>query len=322
MGPKPSSSFVVRLAASLGLLVLLSSASIAFGQASMVSGAVVDPQGNAVAGATISITSTVSGVTRTVTTNHEGVYQIPQLAPGVYRVRAEAAGFASLVQEDVTVQVNTPLTLNLAFQVGAVSETVTVQGTESTLNTTDATLGNTFNNVQVKELPLLSRNVVGLLSIQPGVTQAGYVNGGRADQANVTLDGVDVNDQQAGSAFFSVLRLTPDSLQEFRVVTTNANADQGRSSGAQVSLLTKSGTNDFHGSLYEFHRNTVTSANNWFNNKTGVPRERLLRNNFGGAIGGPIKKDKLFFFFNYEGFRQASGTSIVRQVPLPTLGRA
>jgi hypothetical protein len=256
-----------------------------------------------------------------VTTNSEGGYQIPQLAPGAYRVRAEAAGFASLVQEDVTVQVNTPLTLNLAFQVGAVSETVTVQGTESTLNTTDATLGNTFNNVQVKELPLLSRNVVGLLSIQPGVTAAGYVNGGRADQANVTLDGVDVNDQQAGSAFFSVLRLTPDSLQEFRVVTTNANADQGRSSGAQISLLTKSGTNDFHGSLYEFHRNTATSANNWFNNKTGVPREKLLRNNFGGAIGGPIKKDKLFFFFNYEGFRQASGTSIVRQVPLPTLGQ-
>ena len=194
------------------------------------------------------------------------------------------------MQEDVTVQVNTPLTLNLAFQVGAVNETVTVQGTESTLNTTDATLGNTINNVQVKELPLLSRNVVGLLSIQPGVTQAGYVNGGRADQANVTLDGVDVNDQQAGSAFFSVLRLTPDSLQEFRVVTTNANADQGRSSGAQVSLLTKSGTNSFHGSLYEFHRNTATSANNWFNNKTGVPREKLLRNNFGGAIGGPTIK--------------------------------
>src|SRR5262252_4006900 len=158
MGAQPSSSRLFVLLASFGLLILLSSASAVFGQATMVSGAVVDPQGNAVAGATISITSTTSGVARTATTNSEGVYQIPQLAPGVYRVRAEATGFASLVQEDVIVQVNTPLTLNLQFQqVGAVSDTVTVQGTESTLNTSDATLGNTFNNVQVKELPLLSR---------------------------------------------------------------------------------------------------------------------------------------------------------------------
>lgn len=306
----------------LGLMLVLFGSGLALAQASLMSGLVVDPQGNAVTGATIIVTNTATGAARTVTSTGDGSYQIPQLAPGVYRVRAEAQGFASVVQEDVQVLVSTPLTLNITFQqVGGVTETVTVQGGESTINTSDATLGNAFNNAQVVELPLSARNVVGLLTLQPGVTEGGYVNGGRSDQANITLDGVDSNDQETGAAFTSVLRVTPDSLQEFRVVTTNPNADQGRSSGAQIALVTKSGTNEFHGSLYEYHRNTATSANDWFNNKAGVEREQLLRNNFGGAIGGPIKKDKVFFFFNYEGFRQASKTTVVREVPLATLGQ-
>ena len=163
--------------------------------------------------------------------------------------------------------------------------------------------------------------------MQPGVTRSGYVNGGRADQANVTLDGVDVNEQQRGldivsdEAFASVLRSTPDSLQEFRVTTTNANADAGRSSGAQVSLVTRSGSNDYHGSLFYYHRNTATTANDFFNNRAGVARPQLLRNIFGGALGGPIKKDKIFFFGTYEGFREATATSVLREVPLPTLGQ-
>src|SRR5438105_3059594 len=181
----------------LGLLFVLLSASIAFGQSSSLSGSVTDPQGNAIAGATITATLTATGVSRTVTSSKDGTYTISQLAPGSYRVRAEAQGFASLIQEDVQLLVSTPLTLNLGFtKVGAVADSVTVQGGESTLNTTDATIGNTFNATQIKELPLLSRNVVGLLSLQPGVTTGGNVNGGRSDTANVTLDGVDVNEQQ------------------------------------------------------------------------------------------------------------------------------
>jgi Carboxypeptidase regulatory-like domain len=263
-----------------------------------------------------------TGVARTMMSTKEGSYQIPQLLPGTYRIRVEAQGFAALVQEGVELLVNTPLTLNLTFkQVGAVSETVTVTGGESTLNTTDATLGNSFNAVKVRDLPLNARNVVGLLSLQPGVTAGGEVNGGRSDQANVTLDGVDVNEQQGGRAFFSVLRSTPDSLQEFRVTTSNANADQGRSSGAQVALITRSGTNEFHGSLYHYHRNTATTANDWFNNKASVERPQLLRNIFGGAVGGPIKRDRAFFFFTYEGFREATGTTVVREVPLASLGQ-
>ena len=300
-----------------GLVLFLTIAGAAHAQTSLISGIVTDPAGNAISGAAITITNTLNGAARTATSSSDGTYSFRQLQPGIYRVRAEARGFKTTILDDVQLMVSTPLTLNIPFrEVGAVSDAVTVTGGETTINTTDATLGNTFNSTQVKDLPLAARNVVGLLSLQPGVTPAGYVNGGRSDQANVTLDGVDVNEQQTGDAFFSVLRTTPDALQEFRVVTTNPNADQGRSSGAQISLVTKSGTNEYHGSLYEYHRNTVTSANNWFNNKAGVPREALLRNNFGGAIGGPIKKDKLFFFFNYEGFRESRGATAVREVPL------
>src|SRR4029079_642955 len=142
-----------------------------------------------------------------------------------------------------------------------------------------------------------------------------------------TREGVHVNEQQDGldvvtdEAFASVLRVTRDSLQEFRVTTTNPNAEQGRSSGAQVSLVTRWGSNQWHGSLFEPHRNTVTTANDFFNNAAGVQRPQLLRNIFGGSLGGPIKKDKAFFFFRYEGFREATATSVVREVPLPTLGQ-
>lgn len=308
---------------SLGLVLffVLVSANLAFGQASSLSGTVLDPQGNAVAGAVITATNVVIDASRAATSSKEGSYQIQQLPPGNYKLRVEAKGFKAMVLEDIQVQVSTPLTVNINLTVGAVSETITVTGGESVLNTTDATIGNTFNEAQIKELPLLSRNVVGLLSLQPGVTAAGNVNGGRSDTANVTLDGVDVNEQQGGQAFFSVLRTTPDALQEFRVTTTNPNANVGRSSGAQIALITKQGTNDFHGSLFEYHRNTVGTANNWFNNKAGVKRPQLIRNNFGGALGGPIKKDRLFFFFTYEGFREAKGTSAVRQVPLATYGQ-
>lgn len=316
----------------LALLIVLACSCLAFGQSSSISGTITDPQGNAIAGATITATNNATGTVRTVSSSSDGNYVIQQLAPGTYRLKVEAKGFASLVKEEVQMLVNTPLTLDLSFkQIGAVTETVTIQGGESTLNTSDATIGNTFNNFQVRELPLLSRNVVGLLSLQPGVTapisnsdnarRGGYVNGARSDQSNVTLDGIDVNEQQGGAAFFSVLRSTPDSLQEFRVTTTNPNADQGRSSGAQVSLVTRSGTNDWHGSVFEYHRNDKTASNDWFNNKSDVGRPKLLRNNFGGAIGGPIKKDKAFFFFTYEGFREAKGDPTVREVPLASLGQ-
>lgn len=310
------------LRASLAMAFIAMFATLAMAQNTTVSGTVTDPQGSAIAGATVTLTNKTTDVSRSVTTASNGTYAIAQVPPGVYQLRAEAQGFKSIVRDEVQVLVNTPLTVNVGFtEIGAVSETVTVTGGESVLNTADATIGNTFENRRVVDLPLNARNVVGLLSLQPGVTSTGEVNGGRSDQANVTLDGVDVNEQQGGRAFFSVLRSTPDSLQEFRVTTTNPNADQGRSSGAQIALVTKAGSNEFHGSLYEYHRNTVTTANDWFNNKAGVERPSLIRNNFGGSIGGPIWKDHVFFFFNYEGFREAAAQTVVREVPLASMGQ-
>lgn len=314
-----------------------------------VSGLVTDPQGKVLSGATVTLTNTATGVNRETKTSDDGTYTFNQVPPATYNLRVEAKGFKAKVQENLQLLVATPTNLNLQLEVGNVSETVTVTGGEVQINKTDATIGNTFNQTQIRQLPLEGRNVAGLLSLQPGVTfignvnadggttdyRNGSVNGGKSDQANVTLDGVDVNDQQTGQAFNSVLRVTLDSVQEFRVVTTNPNADQGRSSGAQISLVTKSGTNNWHGSLYEFHRNTIFSANDWFNNSLGVfgpddfavqagqakvgeekaPRPKLIRNVFGGAVGGPIIKDRLFFFLNYEGRRDAREESVVRAVP-------
>jgi hypothetical protein len=314
----------------VALMLTLIVVSAAYAQAgrSTVKGTVRDQQGNVVAGATVTLTNPDQNFNRTQTTSSDGAYVFTTIPPGTYSLTVEAATFKKLVIADVQAVVDTTIEVDAAVEVGAVTETVNItSGGDAPLNTSDATIGNSFERKQIVDLPLNANNVVGLLSLQPGVTRTGYVNGGRADQANVTLDGVDVNEQQRGldvatdEAFSSVIRVTRDSLQEFRVITTNPNADIGRSSGAQVSLVTRSGSNDFHGSLFWTHRNTVTSANDFFNNAAGVDRPQLLRNIFGGSIGGPIKKNRAYFFGTYEGFREATGTSVVREVPLPTLGQ-
>jgi hypothetical protein len=311
-------------------LVLILCAVNSFAQAggSTVRGTVQDPNGNLVKGATVTLTDPSKNFTRTQQTNEDGQYVFTAVPPGTYHLEVTAQGFKTASASGVQALVDTPTVRDVPLEIGAVSETVDVtSAAETAINTSDATLGNSFERKRITELPLNANNVVGLLSLQPGVTRTGFVNGGRADQSNITLDGVDVNEQQDGldvvtdEAFASVLRVTRDSLQEFRVTTTNPNAEQGRSSGAQVSLVTRSGSNQWHGSLFEIHRNTVTTANDFFNNAAGVERPQLLRNIFGGSVGGPIKKDKAFFFFTYEGFREATATSVVREVPLPTLGQ-
>src|SRR5262249_50750822 len=236
-------------------------------------------------------------------------------------LRAELEGFRSILSDELQLLVNTPLTLDLKFEaLGPINLTVNVSTPPGPrLNAVDATIGNTILNSQIVSLPLEARTVAGLLSLQPGVvytgiddktvpdTRGGAVAGARSDQTNVTLDGVDVNDQQTGEAFKSVLPVTLDSVQEFRVVTAGATATEGRSSGGQVSLVTRSGTNLLRGSVYEYHRNTVTSANSFFNNSTvnavtgkTLERPKLIRNVFGASLGGPIQKNRLFFFFNFE----------------------
>jgi Carboxypeptidase regulatory-like domain len=341
-----------------GFLLLISCCVAASAQSgtSAVRGTITDQQGNAVAGATVTLSDAARSFSRTQTTNEEGAYAFTSVPPGKYELSAEAKGFKKAVISDVAALVSATADVNVHLEVGNVSEVVSVAGaSDAIVNRTDATIGNNFTERQILQLPLEARNVAGLLSLQPGVTffgnvdpqgatsdyRNGSVNGGKSDQSNVTLDGVDVNDQQNQSAFTSVLRVTLDSVQEFRVTTTNPNAEQGRSSGAQVSLVTRSGTNQFHGALYEFHRNTIFAANNFFNNKAGtygpndfaviagaakvgdqkVPRSKLLRNVFGGTLGGPVIKDRAFFFFNYEGRRDAREESVLRTVPGDDLRR-
>lgn len=292
-----------------------------------VRGVVSDSKGDAIAGATVVLINEEKGGRRTATTNERGAYSFPNIETGTFRLEIEATGFKKSVVSKIVGLVDKPTDANVSLEIGNISEVVNVTGEElaSIVNVTDASTGNNFVARQLLGLPLNARNVATLLSLQPGVTEDGSTSGGRRDQANITLDGVDVNNQQqgldvvGGTAFAPVLRVNPDSVDEFRVTTLNADATKGRSSGAQVSLITKSGSNDFHGALYEYHRNHATAANDWFNNASGVDRPKLIRNLFGGRIGGPIVKDRFFFFYNYEGMREAKDTGVTRLVPRASL---
>ena len=306
-------------------------------------GAVTDRTGAAITNAKVTLDNIGQGLKRETSTDRGGEYEFLALPPGTYSLTVELAGFRRFEQKNLQLQVNLPATQNVTLEVGATAETVEVSAQAITLNTTDASLGNAFNENQVKELPLEGRNVPDLLSLQPGVafpnnrdddptfdTRKGAVNGARSDQSNVTVDGVQVNDE-GGHAFTSVLPVTLDSVQEFRVTTSNYNADQGSTSGGQVAMVTKSGTNQLHGSAYEYNRNTYTSANDFFvkngeiqnclNNGTPLSdpscnkAPKLIRNIFGGSLGGPIKKDRMYLFANYEGTRRAEATSETNAVP-------
>jgi hypothetical protein len=316
------------------LLCILSSASLLISQTAMTSlrGVIKDPSGAVVPGATITITNQATAQTLSTTADAAGNYQFQQIPPARYTIKVSASGFGDQTKT-AALLVNQPATIDFALAVQATTVTVDVSASAQTLNTTDASLGNSADSAEIQALPSETRNVPDLLSLQPGVlylpspgygagdSRSGAVNGGRSDQGNVTLDGVDDNDQVGGFAFTGVLRSTQDSVEEFRVVTGNANADSGRSSGAQVSMVTKSGTNQFHGAVYEYHRPTFTVANDWFNKNTqvsnGAPNipGKLIRNIFGADLGGPIKKDKLFFFGNYEGARQAENQQVARTTP-------
>ena len=309
----------------LATAFLLFSVSIAaFSQAgtATVSGSIRDAQGNFVPGATVTLTN-AQGTSRTATTNAEGNYSFPSLPPGDYRVQVEAKGFKKSSVNEFKAPVDLTTQINVALEIGNVSETVNVDATalESIVNTQDASLGNNFVSQQIMQLPLNARNVGNLLSLQPGVTPDGSVSGSRSDQANITLDGVDVNEQVNGAAFSPVLRVTPDSVDEFRVTTQNADASKGRSSGAQISLITKAGDNEFRGALYEYYRGPKFTANDYFNNANKRDRPGLIRHLFGGSLGGPIVRDKLFFFYNYEGMRESKSTPVNRLVPLASMGQ-
>ncbi|HYO82994.1 MAG TPA: TonB-dependent receptor, partial [Bryobacteraceae bacterium] len=330
---------MIRLG-TINLATLLSAVCAWTQTTSSLRGVVKDAGGAVMPGVAVTLTNAQTKAVRSGISDESGVYQFLQAAPGTYDLRAENPGFASVTRSGIVLQVNTPASLDLTMELGSVSEVVNVEASVPTVNTVDASIGNAFTEMQVRQLPLQTRNIVELLSIQPGVTPTGEVLGARRDQNNVTLDGADANDNQnsginsatntmtngsnangvPGEAGFNAgLPVPLDSVQEFRVTVGGQGANMGRSSGGQVSLVTKSGSNNYHGSLYEFHRNRATAANDWFSNRAGVERERLVRNQFGASLGGRIVRDRLFFFTNFEQRIDASARAETRNVPTEAL---
>jgi hypothetical protein len=315
---------VLRLAAVLFPTLLL------HGQGTTsLRGTVADAQKGSIQNAVVTLLQTDKGITRTQTTQQNGEFQFVQIPPGAYTLTVSAVGFAITKDENLQLLVDTPATLNITMQLATSTATVDVTESVGELNTTNATVGNAFQTKQVQALPLQTRNVVELLTLQPGVTQSGETMGARRDQNNITLDGVDSNDNQnalsglngttQNEGFNSALPVPLDSVMEFRVTVAGQDSTQGRSSGGQVSLVTRSGTNQLHGSAYEYNRNTAFTSNYWFNNRDGLERPQLVRNQFGASLGGPVKKDRLFYFLNYERRIDSSGTAVERSVPTDSL---
>jgi Carboxypeptidase regulatory-like domain len=298
-----------------------------------LSGTITDASGAAISGASVRLTDTTKGSSYDATTNDTGYFRFVQLAPGPgYELTVNKDAFKSVTISNLYLPVATNTTQNLTLEVGAVTEKVTVQSEGSvSLDTTDSTIGNNFDVRAIANLPNEFRgNAANLLRLQPAVVSAdttntvddnggsrnGSVAGARADQNNITVDGIDASDFGIGQAFTQVAPTPVDAIQEFRTEVANPLADMGRGSGAQTVITTKSGTNSWHGNAREYHRNTITEANDFFNNKNGVSRPTLIRNQFGGNVGGPIKRDKLFFFFDYDARRDASQRPAVAIVPL------
>ena len=315
----------------LGVLsVLLLATGLAWGQAGTAAlyGEVTDPQGGAIVGAKVRLTNVATGAVRTEDTNAAGLYHFYSLAPGAYNLRVEMSGFRTAVRDGLMLEVNITTKFNVRLELGAVTETVVVSEAAVALNTTDASVGYVLTLSQISNIPLEGRDAAGLFSLQPGVafvptsnsntafdSRSGAINGARSDQSTFTLDGVDNNDPQYGYAFTGALRVPLDSIQEFRVSTTNYNADQGRSSGAQISMVTRSGTNEIHGAAFYAHRNEAFAANEWFLNAAGQDKRKLRKHISGGRMGGPLIKNRLFLFGTYEDRLDKREESALRDVP-------
>jgi Carboxypeptidase regulatory-like domain len=323
----------------IGTFLALGTLAAAQSATTSLHGTVSDPKGAVVAGAAVTITNPATGFTRTTKSDNQGGYQFIELPPATYELGVNATGFAAVKESGIQLLVNTPGTVNVNLQVAGGVVTVEVAGSAPLVNTVNAAIGHAFDTEQIADLPFEGRDPTGILSLQPGVaytgnsqhissasdSRSGSVDGARSDQTNVTLDGVDNNDQTLGTAFQGALRVPLDSLQEFKVTTASSDADSGRSSGGQVSLVTKSGTNSFHGGAYEYNRSGIGEANDWFSEQAqvgaGLPNTppHLVRNTFGAFFGGPIIKDRLFFFAGYEGGRLHQNLQVTRIVPSDNL---
>ena len=307
-------------ASSAVLFLLLSLPSLvrAQNQAS-VTGVVTDPSGAIIPNASVVLSNPAKGTQYYALTNSAGSYHIANVPPGPgYRLVVSSTGFSPYQVDNIYVNVANTATQNATLSPGQhVEVTVSALGQGVTLNTEDASIGNNIEVSKLNELPIQSRlNPTVLFTLQPGITLDGAATGARVDQNNVTVDGLDVNDFATGD-FGSITTNAPvDSVQEFRGTTAGFTPNSGPGGGGQFQLVTRSGSNSWHGQANLYHRDNSTTANDWFNNSVGIRAPKLVQNQFGGSFGGPIKHNKAFFFFDYTNSRIASDSSILRTVPL------
>lgn len=300
----------LNISCMLCLLAVLAASAQLYGQVSTstITGTVTDPSGALVPAAKVTAKNEATGVIYQMNTTSGGNFSFNSVIPGQYTITVSKTGFKNFTSVRNVLTVGVPLVVDARLQLGTGSETVEVQSSYERIETTSAQISDIIPEKQVRNLPLNGRNPLTLLTLEPGVVQrtnnsAGsdtHVFGSRDRAHNVTVDGIDANESTVPNPQSNIQRLTPDNVQEFRTVTLDATAELGRNSGANVMVATRPGTNAFHGDAYWFHRNTALNANEWFNNYVKATKPALRLHQFGGDIGGPIFKDKTFFFFSYQ----------------------
>ena len=288
-----------------------------------ITGRVTDPSGSAILNAKVLAKDLDRDTEWPTTTNVDGIYAFPRIPPGRYQLKIEAPGFKAYVNPEIGLEVNQRARLDVTMEIGAITESVQVKGDAAVLQTETTQVGAVISATTINDIPLISRNPVALTLLTAGVTtpdpgsfnsglrSAGggrpYVNGNREESNNFLLDGVDNNFTSDNLVSYQP---NPDAIEEFKMITNNASAEFGNFQGGIINVVIKSGTNQFHGNVFEDFRNENLNANNWGRNWQGLPKTPLRWNQFGGTFGGRIIKDKLFFFADYQGLRQATPTSL------------
>ncbi len=321
---------------SLLIIVALAVPATLFAQAyfGTVGGLLTDTTGAVVQGAAVVLTDVQKGYTFTTTSDSDGRYLFRSIPPGTYSVTVDAKGFGKTQSTRFRVDINENATTNLTLKVAGTTQTVEVGAHAEAIQTEDAETGQVVNRRFINDLPLIDRNIVDLTSLAPGVTEmddqcganctgTNFVsNGSRGSTSDILTDGASVTNSEPNGGITAATYLpSPEAVEEFKVEQTNFSAEYGFSGGSVVNMVTRSGTNKFHGSVYDFVRDQSLDANSWFNDyyaaTTGTPQPKaaLRRNDYGGTIGGPIIKDKTFFFFDYDGSRQTGQSSAAAGVP-------
>lgn len=308
----------------LALLLSFGHSALGQGTTTRVTGTVTDSNGAAVGGANVTLTNEGTNITLTTQSSDTGAYVFDLIQAGAYSIAVEKSGFKKFISSGNSVLINQPATVNAILEIGDVSATVSVQGSAEQVQTSSSgNLGGTVEQRTIESLPIVGtrgRNPLDILNFQPGVTNGSnagggvHVNGSRDRSFNFTLDGIDINESTAGGSNFTPLRPNPDSIQEFQIVTGGFTAELGRSSGAQVTFVTRSGTNNFRGSLFEFYQSDKFMARSYASNVNGTPKEAFNQHIFGGSLGGPIVKDRAFFFVNLQLLRASDTVLQTRTV--------